>query len=315
MNATAPDPLTNLQELATTVRRYTEDEGRNKSITTAIPGLTIRRSDQPEQPARCMVMPALYMTLQGAKWVAYGEERYDYRAGEALVVTVHLPSRGMVAVASPTEPYLGLAVALDRAIMQIMVEEIGARVQARRKIKTRGSFVLKLNRQLIDCALRAVRLFETPEAIATLYPGIMREICYWLLTGPDGDQINHIMMSANGHDIRIIQAIHDLRDRFRETVHVKDLAEAAHMSPATFHRQFKSVTAMAPQQYQQQLRLHEARRLMIYGSATVETAAAEVGYASVSQFGREYTRMFGRSPRRDAATWRLPANAAKDFGS
>jgi transcriptional regulator GlxA family with amidase domain len=112
------------------------------------------------------------------------------------------------------------------------------------------------------------------------------------------------MILANGHDRRIIQAIHTLRDKLKETIHVPDLALAAHMSSATFHRQFKSVTGMTPLQYQKQLRLHEARRLMIFSNTTVESAALDVGYVSVSQFSREYTRIFGTSPRRDVSTWR-----------
>jgi transcriptional regulator GlxA family with amidase domain len=172
------------------------------------------------------------------------------------------------------------------------------------KPKVRGAFVLELSRQLVDCAQHAIHLLETPEAIPTLYPGIMREICYWLLTGPGGDQVNQIMIMANGHDQRIIQAIHTLRDKLREATHVPDLAHAANMSSATFHRQFKSVTGMTPVQYQKQLRLHEARRLMIFSDTTVESAALNVGYASVSQFSREYSRMFGTSPRRDVSAWR-----------
>jgi transcriptional regulator GlxA family with amidase domain len=112
------------------------------------------------------------------------------------------------------------------------------------------------------------------------------------------------MTMANGHDQRIIQAIHTVRDKLRETIHVVDLAIAANMSPATFHRQFKSVTGMTPVQYQKQLRLHEARRLLIFSDATVESAALDVGYVSVSQFSREYARVFGSSPRRDVSTWK-----------
>ncbi len=304
------DEPTNVQELARSVRRYTEEGGGSSPFMTAIEGLSILRSDHANQPAQCLIKPAVYMTLQGAKWATFGEKRYEYRAGQSLVVTVDMPSRGTVSVASPTEPFLGLAIELDRSIMQEVVEEIGMHLNAPGKAKVRGAFVLKLNRQLVDCALRAVRLLETPEAISTLYPGIMREVCYWLLTGPGGDQINHIMMAANGHDRMIVQAIHDLRERFREPIQVKDLALAAHMSQATFHRQFKFVTAMAPLQYQKQLRLHEARRLMIFSHANVEAAAFEVGYASVSQFSREYTRMFGSAPRRDVSAWRFsPATA------
>jgi AraC-like DNA-binding protein len=201
-------------------------------------------------------------------------------------------------------PYLGLSIILDFAIMQEVAEEIHLALTVSGKPKARGAFVLELNRQLVDCAQHAVRLLETPEAIPTLYRGIMREICYWLLTGPGGNQVSQIMIMANGHDQRIIQTIHTLRDKLSKAIHVEELALAANMSPATFHRQFKSVTGMTPLQYQKQLRLHEARRLMIFSNAMVESAALDVGYASVSQFSREYTRMFGASPRRDVSTWR-----------
>jgi AraC-like DNA-binding protein len=118
----------------------------------------------------------------------------------------------------------------------------------------------------------------------------IHEICYWLLTGPGANQVSQIMIMANGHDQRIIQAIRTLRDKLSQAIHVGDLALAANMSPATFHRQFKSVTGMTPLQYQKQLRLHEARRLLIFSNAMVESAALDVGYASVSQFSREYRR-------------------------
>jgi hypothetical protein len=207
------------------------------------------------------------MTLQGAKWATFGGKRYKFAAGQALMVSVDIPSRGTVTVASPKEPYLGLSIELDFAIMQGVAEEIKTALTIPCKPKARGAFVLELNRQFVDCALQIIRLLETPEAIPTLYPGIMREVCYWLLTGPKGNQVSQIMIMANGHDKRIIQAIHTLRDKLSETVHVGDLALGANTSPATFHRQFKSVTGMTPVQYQKQLRIHEARRLMIFSTA------------------------------------------------
>lgn len=143
-----------------------------------------------------------------------------------------------------------------------------------------------------------------------LYPGIMRETCYWLLTAPGGDQIVHMTM-ATGHERRVIAAIHNMRDRFSEPIRVKDLAATARMSPPTFHRQFKSVTSMTPLQYQKQLRLLEALRLMIASNANVETAAFQVGYESASRFSREYTRMFGKSPCRDVAALKFSAGAGK----
>jgi AraC-like DNA-binding protein len=305
----------NLLELAQSLRQYTEGADGSNTFPTAIEGLSILRSDQANRPAHCLFKPALYMTLQGAKWATFGEKRYKFAAGQALMVAVDIPSRGTVTVASSKTPYLGLAIVLDFAIMQEVAEAIQMALVVSGKPKARGAFVLELNRQLVDCAQHAIRLLETPEAIPTLYPGIMREVCYWLLTGPGGNQVSQIMIMANGHDQRIIRAIHTLRDKLNETIHVGDLALVANMSPATFHRQFKSVTGMTPLQYQKQLRLHEARRLMIFSNAMVESAAFDVGYASVSQFSREYTRMFGTSPRRDVSMWRVSQASAKDFTS
>jgi len=293
-----------LRELVQSLRQYTEGADGRDTFSTSIEGLSILRSDQANRPAHCLFKPALYMTLQGAKWATFGEKRYRFAAGQALMVAVDIPSRGTVTVASSEKPYLGLVMGLDFAIMREMAEEIKMSLTVSGKPKARGAFVLELSRQLVDCAQHAIRLLETPEAIPTLYPGIMREVCYWLLTGPGGDQVSQIMIMANGHDQRIIQAIHTLRDKLSEATRVPDLALAANMSPATFHRQFKTVTGMTPVQYQKQLRLHEARRLMIFSHATVETAALNVGYVSVSQFSREYSRMFGTSPRRDVSTWR-----------
>jgi AraC-like DNA-binding protein len=293
-----------LQELARSIRLYTEGTDGSDPIPTAIEGLRFLRSNHAGRPGYCLFKPALYMTMQGAKWATFSEKRYKFAAGQGLMVAVDVPSRGTVADASPQNPYLGLELELDFAIMQGVAEEINLAITVSGKPQARGAFVLELDRQLLDCARRALRLLETPEAIPTLYPGIMREVCYWLLTGPTGAQVSQIMTMANGHDQRIIQAIHTVRDKLRETIHVVDLAIAANMSPATFHRQFKSVTGMTPVQYQKQLRLHEARRLLIFSNATVGSAALDVGYASVSQFSREYARVFGSSPRRDVTTWK-----------
>ena len=131
----------------------------------------------------------------------------------------------------------------------------------------------------------------------------MREICYWLLTGPHGGEV---MKMALGSDRtrRLVGAIHALRDRFADPVRVDELASIAQLSPSAFHRQFKALTAMTPVQYQKQLRLFEARRLLASGETNVENAAFRVGYESASQFSREYSRMFGASPRRDVASLR-----------
>ncbi len=151
---------------------------------------------------------------------------------------------------------------------------------------------------LKDCTLRMVRLLGTPSAVPVLYPAIMREICYWLLFGPHGEAVVRMSLS-NQHEHRILQAIHYLRYHFAESVRIGELAAVAQLSHSAFHRQFKAVTATTPLQYQKQLRLIEAKRLITAGTANVEDAAFRVGYESPSQFNREYGPMFGMPPRRD----------------
>ncbi len=167
----------------------------------------------------------------------------------------------------------------------------------------RGVFLTPFEGPLADCALRLARLLDMPGALPALAPMIQREIHYWLLAGPDGGDIARITLGTS-HAPRIIGAIHRLRQRFAEPFRVEELAAVAHLSPSAFHRQFKALTAMSPVQYQKQLRLLEARRLMVSGAANAETAAHRVGYESASQFSREYARMFGAAPRRDAQALR-----------
>jgi transcriptional regulator GlxA family with amidase domain len=154
-------------------------------------------------------------------------------------------------------------------------------------------------------------LLDTPEAIAILAPMIMRELCYWLLSGPHGGDIASLALASN-HVARVVAAIHALRERYAQTLRIDELAAIAQMSPSAFHRQFKALTSMTPVQYQKQLRLLEARHRMVTGAAaSAETAAFQVGYESASQFSREYSRMFGAAPRRDIAALRRAMSAAR----
>jgi AraC-like DNA-binding protein len=142
-------------------------------------------------------------------------------------------------------------------------------------------------------------MLETPGATAALYPAITREICFWLLTGPHGAEVCKLTLPGS-HTLRIAAAIGHLRDNFTRSVRVEELAQTAGMSTSSFHQHFKALTSMTPLQYQKQLRLLEARRLMLTDGANVSSAAYQVGYESASQFSREYSRMFGAAPKRDA---------------
>ncbi len=296
-----------LDGLVEAIRRYTDEQMGPSPFITPIHGLVILRSDHVRQPNHLIFKPALCIVAQGAKWAIFGDKRLDYRAGQALVVSVEMPSLGAVAEASPSEPFLGLIIEFDLGLMREVMDQLDT-LPSPSSERSRGVFVtdIDFDGPLAECALRMVRLLSTPKAIPLLYPSIMREICYWLLTGPHGSEVMQMAM-AKSHTQRVVSAIHVLRDRFSETIRIEELASMAKMSPSAFHRQFKSITSMTPLQYQKQLRLLEARRLMIADEANVETAAFQVGYESASQFSREYSRMFGMSPRRDVASLRVAA--------
>ncbi len=291
-----PDPL------AEALLRYTDRQPGQSPFRTAIDGLGILRSDHPKPPAHMISRPSMCIVAQGAKWATVGDSRLEYRAGQALVVGVETPSIGQVFEASPGEPCLVLMVELDPAMLRSVAEDLDPPPKASGE-PGRGVFVTDFQGPLADCALRLVRLLDTPKAIPTLYPVIMREICYWLLSGPHGGDVARMTL-ANSPSRRVIDAVHSLRSRFREAVRIEDLAAIARMSPSAFHRQFKALTASTPLQYQKQLRLLEARRLMISNGLGVEAAAFQVGYESPSQFSREYVRMFGAPPKRDAMQMR-----------
>ncbi|MBI1202724.1 MAG: helix-turn-helix domain-containing protein [Rhodopseudomonas sp.] len=284
-------------QLAEALLRYTDRRPGESLFMTAIDGLAIMRADHPKPPSHMIFKPAMCIVAQGAKWATFGDNRLEYTAGQALVIGVETPSIGRVVEASPGEPCLVLAFELDLAIMRSVAEGLDTPPIASGE-PGRGVFVTDFQGPLADCALRLVRLLDTPKAIPTLHPIIMREICYWLLTGPHGGDVARLTL-ANGPSWRVISAMHSLRNRFKEAVRVAELAAVAQMSPSAFHRQFKALTSLTPLQYQKQLRLLEARRLMISRAFNVEAAAFEVGYESASQFSREYTRMFGAPPKRD----------------
>jgi AraC-like DNA-binding protein len=285
-------------QLAEALLRYTDRQPGESPYRTAIDSMAIMRSDHPKPPTHMIFRPAMCIVAQGAKWASFGGNQLEYRAGQALVIGVETPSVGRVFEASPDEPCLVLAFELDTAIMRSVAEELEAPPKASGETG-RGVFVTDFQGPLADCALRLVRLLDTPRAIPALHPVIMREICYWLLTGPHGGDVARMTL-AHSPSQRVISAMHSLRSRFNETVRVEELAAVAQMSPSAFHRQFKALTSQTPLQYQKQLRLLEARRLMVSSAVNVEAASFQVGYESPSQFSREYARMFGAPPKRDA---------------
>lgn len=288
-----------MSDLARAVLRYTESQPGTSPYETVIDGVSVFRSDHPKAPAYRLASPAMCIVVQGAKWATFGERRLHYQAGQALVVGVQTPSVGRVFEARPEEPCLVLIVELDPSVMRSVLEEMANPPQA---VATNGHgiFVTDFDEGLADCALRLVRLLDAPDAARTVAPLVIREMCYWLLAGAHGGEMVRFAL-MDGASRRVMQAIQWLRQRYAAPVKIDELASMAQLSRSAFHRQFKALTSLTPIQYQKQLRLLEARRLMLSQSFAAEAAAFAVGYQSASQFSREYARMFGVSPKRDTA--------------
>jgi AraC-like DNA-binding protein len=293
-----------VRDLALDVARHTPAGG--SPFVTPVPGLTLLRSDRPKPLSHMILRPALCITLQGAKWTAFGERRYEYGSGQALVVSVEMPAVGQVTDATSDRPYLGIVLELDPGVMRSVMEDLDPGPAEADEVQ-HGVFVSDFDGPLAECVLRIVRLLDATSAIKPLYPSLLRETCYWLLSGPQGRNVARMTLGSE-RTRRLIEAVHALRERYADKIRVDELAAIARLSSSAFHRQFKALTAMTPVQYQKQLRLFEARRLLASGEVNVETASQRVGYESPSQFSREYSRMFGAPPRRDAGNVRHQAS-------
>ena len=290
---------TALEGLRERIARWTE---QREPHATAVPGLDLFRREQPTEPISGMYEPSICLVAQGAKRVLLGEDTYVYDAHHYLITSVHLPTVVQIIEASPEKPYLGLRLKLDtREISQLMAD---SNLPAPRTQQSdRGMATGEVTLPLITAFHRLIDLLGEQQDIPILAPVIQREIIYRLLVGDQGARLRQIA-SAGSQSHQIARAIEWLKGNFTRPLRIEDLAERARMSTSTFHQHFRSMTALSPLQYQKQLRLQEARRLMLAERVDAATAAFHVGYESPSQFSREYNRLFGAPPLRDISRLR-----------
>ena len=296
--------------LAEAVERYAQAHGVDGHHEPVPGGLHVLRWTEWHVPMHLVHKTALCVVVQGAKETTAGATTHRYRTGQALVATVDVPAVSLVTEATPEAPYLSVIVELDPATVADVLGGLSSPPAAPQEAAAQKSsmFVIDVDEALADCVLRAVRLLDTPDGVGLLYPAIEREVCYRLLTGPRGAEVAAIA-AGDERPANVVRAVRVLRDQFAQTVRLEELAELARLSPSAFHRRFKVLTSMTPLQYQKRVRLIEARRLMLADAVTAETAAHEVGYASASQFSREYAREFGAPPRQDVEKQRRAALA------
>ena len=279
------------------------------SHETAIPGVHAIRLSQPsDELVFALQQPSMCLIAQGSKRVLLGNQVYRYDASHFLVYSVELPVAAEVIEASPAEPYLCFQLDIDPALVADLMLQSETTVPSAPEASERGLFLCRTGDAMLDAVGRLLRLLDTPADLPTLAPLAVREILYRLLRSPEGGRLANIAQ-AGGHVQRVSRAVTWLKMHFAEPMSTKGLAEHAGMSISALHQHFKSVTSMSPLQYQKQLRLQEARRLLFGAQRDIASAAFHVGYESPSQFTREYSRTFGMSPSRDLARLRSASAA------
>jgi AraC-like DNA-binding protein len=252
--------------------------------------------------------PAFAVIAQGSKELYLGEERHRYDPYHYCLGTVGLPVVSHIIEASPERPYLSLRLELDPFLVGSVMVEAG-HVSLRNRSDVKAINVSPLDASLLDAAVRLVRLIDNPTEARVLAPLVTREIVYRLLLGKQGDRLRHIAV-LSGYTPPITRAIERLRKNFDQPLRIDDVAQELGMSVSGFHHHFKAVTAMSPLQFQKQMRLQEARRLMLGEHLDAASAGYRVGYDNAAHFSREYKSLFGLPPLRDVERLRAAARVS-----
>ena len=290
-----------LSELAVVMARHVTRDGFH---ATPIERVTLVRSSTVTMPMPNVYRPQLCLVVQGRKEVTLGEHVFRYSPGRYGVVTYDLPAMGRVVEATPDKPYLCVYLDFDPVVLGNLASRVPLPLEA--STPPVGKMVSDAGATLLDAVLRLLRLLDDPAALPVLGPLAEQEILYRLLAGPDGARMRYIT-SSQGRVALVGRAIAWIGKNFRERLSIERLAAEVGMSPSSLHEHFRAVTAMTPLQFQKQLRLQDARSLMLVQDMDVATAAFRVGYESPTQFSREYRRYFGESPARDIARLRASA--------
>ena len=296
----------NREEMIERIARAIREDGTIQPLG----GLYLSRSSLPLLPVHSVLEPSVCMIAQGSKEVLLGKSRYRYDPSHYLLATVDLPRISQVLEASKERPYLSLRLELAPSLVgEVMAEADYASPTDHAEVRAIDVSPLDVN--LLDAFVRLVRLLDAPAEAPVLLPLITREIIYRLLVGEQGDRLRHLAI-LGGYTPYIARAVARLRQDFDQPLRIEDIARELGMSVSGFHHHFKAVMTMSPLQFQKQLRLQEARRLMLGEDLDAASAAYRVGYRDASHFNREYKSLFGVPPIRDVQRLREAALASSD---
>ncbi|EPG66433.1 AraC family transcriptional regulator [Leptospira wolffii] len=268
---------------------------------TELPGVWIIKGEVPQHQLAAVYQPMIGFIVRGGKTISIGDQTLHMKAPSYFIIPTEMPASGKVEQGKNGLPYVSVALYLNQESILSLMQDLPDDQWER---KSSGEFSnCDLDRDLAEAWLRMLRLLHTPEHIAALFPVYEREILYRTILGPQGWRLRQLCF-ASGKAPRIHQSIRWIRENFKKPLDIGRIAAKSGLAVTTFHRQFKDITGISPIQFQKQLRLLEARKLLVYSGSSVLEAAYEVGYESPSQFNREYSRFFGESPARDASRLR-----------
>lgn len=282
--------------------RRLASKAENRRTDTGIARVAMVQGDIPQHALAAVYEPMINLILQGGKSMTMGAQTLHYDPATYFVMSVDLPAVGSVHAAASGEPYLAISLTLDPAAIAALLSDMPAlaRETGGGAHRAEAFNVAAVTPELMDAWVRMLRLMQRPDDIPALAPVYEREILYRVLQGPHGHLLRQIA-TPDSMLARINRAIQRIRRDFDRPLRIAALAEHASMSESAFHRHFKLATALSPLQYQKQLRLLQARQLLVAHGKSVTAAALDVGYESPTQFSREYARVFGLPPAQDAA--------------
>lgn len=290
------------EEIVARMSRLLPEDGRIKVFSDL---LLIRRSG-PAEPVQSLYQPSFCFVAQGRKRASVGGEVFLYDPFHYLIFTVDLPVAFEIEAASKELPYLGMSLNLDSALVASVIVESGLRIK-KGDASVKAMNVSPIDADLLEAVTRLVRIAETPAEGKVLAPLVIKEIIYRLLVGGQGARLAHLLTASDTR--RISKAIGHLREHFDKPLKMEEIARELGMSVSGFHHHFKSVTTMSPLQFQKQIRLQEARRLMLGEELDAASAGFRVGYEDPAYFNRDYKKIFGAPPQRDIARLRNSLSA------
>jgi len=283
----------NREELIERIARSVTEDGAVEPLK----GMFLARASVPRKRVHSVVKPSFCVIAQGSKEILLGDSRYVYDSDHYLIATLELPRVSQILEASKTQPYLSFRLELDPAVVGSSIIE-ASQAEHSTRVDLKAMDVSPLDENLLDAVMRMVRLLETPAEAPVLMPLITREIIYRLLMGTQGARLRHLS-TLSGYTPLIAKAVERLRQDFDQPLRIEELASELGVSVSGLHHHFKAVTSMSPLQFQKQLRLQEARRLMLSEELDAASTAYRLGYNDASHFSREYKSLFGAPPIQD----------------